>query len=180
MANYFSDLVDTRYSCRDYDPERPVEHEKLVQCIEAARLAPSACNSQPWHFTVIEERDKILEAAKCLQNSGMNKFTDNAGALIVINEEYAKLKALIAEKMDSQVYAQIDIGIAAAHICYEAASLGLKTCILGWMDEEALKEVLHIPQEKIVRLVIAVGYAREEKHYNKKRKPLDEICDFIR
>lgn len=94
----FLDLVDTRYSCRDYDPDRPVEHEKLVQCIEAARLAPSACNSQPWHFTVIEERDKILEVAKCLQDSGMNKFTDNAGALIVINEEYAKLKALIAEK----------------------------------------------------------------------------------
>ncbi len=180
MTDHFMNLVNARYSCRDYDPERPVEHERLVQCIEAARLAPSACNSQPWHFTVIENREKLLAASKCLQDSGMNKFADNAGALIVVNEEPATLKAVIAEKMDSQAYAQIDIGIAAAHICYEAASLGLNTCILGWMDEEKLKKTLGIPEEKRVRLVIAVGYAREEKHYNKKRKDLEAICDFIR
>ena len=116
MTDDFMTLVQARYSCRDYDPDRPVEHEKLIQCLEAARLAPSACNSQPWHFTVVEGREMILKTAKCLQESGMNQFTDNAGALIVINEEPAILKAVIAEKMDSQSYAQIDIGIAAAHI----------------------------------------------------------------
>lgn len=175
----FMTLVNERYSCRDYDPNRPVEHEKLVQCIEAARLAPSACNSQPWHFTVVENREMLLKTAQCLQDSGMNKFADNAGALIVINEEPATLKAVIAEKRDSQSYAQIDIGIAAAHICYAAAAQGLNTCILGWLNEEKLKELLGIPAEKAVRLVIAVGYAREERHYNKKRHTMEEICDFV-
>ncbi len=179
MTDDFMTLVQARYSCRDYDPDRPVEHEKLIQCLEAARLAPSACNSQPWHFTVVESREMILKTAKCLQESGMNQFADNAGALIVINEEPAILKAVIAAKMDSQSYAQIDIGIAAAHICYEAASLGLNTCILGWLNEDRIKQLLNIPAEKTVRLVIAVGYAREEKHYNKKRRPMEEICDFI-
>lgn len=175
----FMALVNERYSCRDYDADRPVEHEKLLQCIEAARLAPSACNSQPWHFTVVEDREMVLKTAKCLQDSGMNHFTDQAGALIVINEEPATLKAVIAQKMDSQSYAQIDIGIAAAHLCYEAAALGLNTCILGWLNEDALKQTLNIPPEKVIRLVIAVGYAREEKHYHKKRRPIEEICDFV-
>ena len=179
MIDDFMTLVQARYSCRDYDPAKPVEHEKLIQCLEAARLAPSACNSQPWHFTVVESREMILKTAKCLQESGMNQFADNAGALIVINEEPAILKAVIAAKMDSQSYAQIDIGIAAAHICYEAASLGLNTCILGWLNEDRIKQLLNIPAEKTVRLVIAVGYAREEKHYNKKRRPMEEICDFM-
>lgn len=177
--NEFMTLVNDRYSCRDYDPDRLVEHDKLVHCIEAARLAPSACNSQPWHFTVVEDRAMILKTAQCLQESGMNKFVDNASALIVINEEPATLKAVIAEKMDSQSYAQIDIGIAAAHICYAAAEQGLNTCILGWLNEDRLKELLNIPAEKTIRLVIALGYAREEKHYNKKRRTIEEICDFI-
>lgn len=121
----------------------------------------------------------ILKTAKCLQDSGMNKFADRAGALIVINEEPATLKAVIAEKMESQSYAQIDIGIAAAHICYEASSLGLNTCILGWLNEGELQELLHIPPEKAIRLVIALGYAQEEKHYHKKRRPFEEVCDFV-
>ena len=94
MTDDFMTLVQARYSCRDYDPDRPVEHEKLIQCLEAARLAPSACNSQPWHFTVVEGREMILKTAKCLQESGMNQFTDNAGALIVINEEPVDLDGL--------------------------------------------------------------------------------------
>ena len=175
----FLELAERRYSCRDYDPERKVEHEKLVRCIEAARLAPSACNSQPWHFTVVESRDVIQEAARYLQISGINKFAPQVGALIVLNEEPAALKSAIAEQLGPQYYAQMDIGIAAAHICYEAETQGLNSCIMGWFLEDEIKNLLDIPQEKKIRLIIAVGYAREEKHLTKKRKPMEEICRFI-
>lgn len=175
----FMELVQRRYSCRDYAPERAVGHEELIRCIEAARLAPSACNSQPWHFTVVESRDKIVQAAQYLQLSGINRFAPQAGALIVINEETAALKPAIAEALGSQYYAQMDIGIAAAHICYAAEEQGLHTCIMGWFQEGGLKALLDIPQEKVIRLVIAVGYAREEKPVNKKRKDFEEVCSFI-
>lgn len=176
----FLEMARSRYSCRDYDPQRPVEHDKLVYCIEAAQLAPSACNSQPWHFTVVEGHEEVERAAHYLQIAGINQFADRTGALIVINEEPAGLKPAIAEKLGSQYYAQMDIGIAAAHLCYAAQSQGLSTCIMGWFDEDGLKSLLHIPADKPVRLVIAVGYAREEREHHKKRKPFKEICDFIR
>ena len=176
MSNFF-ELIEKRESCRSYS-DKPVEKEKLIKCIEAARLAPSACNSQPWSFVVVNG-EKSPEVAKCTQKTGMNKFTDETQAFIVISEEKATLSAKIAGFIASQSYAQIDIGIATSHICHAATEQGLSTCILGWFDEDKLIDLLNLPKNKRIRIVIAVGYAESDELRTKKRKDLDEIMTYV-
>ena len=84
--DYFS-LISQRESCRNYDPNRPVSHQQLTRCLEAARIAPSACNSQPWSFVVVNRPELSAQVAECLQGLGMNKFSENCPAFIVVVEE---------------------------------------------------------------------------------------------
>lgn len=176
--DYF-DLIARRESCRNYDPSRPVSRELLTQCLEAARIAPSACNSQPWSFVVVNRPDLSPQVAKCLQGMGMNKFSDNCPAFIVVVEEKATLSARMGGAVKSQDYASIDIGIATTHLVLAATELGLSTCIMGWFNEGKLKELLPIPQEKRIRLVVGVGYAATDSLRPKKRKSLEEIATFV-
>ena len=175
MQNFF-ELIQNRESCRDFDV-RMVEKDDLQHIVEAARLAPSACNSQPWHFTAVTG-EKAALLAKCTQEMGMNKFTDNAPAFIVISEERATLAASIAGKVKDQQFAPIDIGIATAHLCLAATALGLSTCILGWFSEEKVKKLLGHAVGSRIRLIIAVGYARTDVRRPKKRKSLEDILSF--
>lgn len=173
----FFELINTRESCRNYKPD-PVERAKLEQLIEAARLAPSACNSQPWSFTVVTG-SRCAQLAPCLQELGMNKFASQAPAFIVVTEEKASLAATVASRMKSQEYAQMDVGIATAHLCLAATQLGLGTCIMGWFNEEKVKALLDIPQQKRVRLVVSVGYGADGAPRPKKRKETQQICRFF-
>lgn len=174
----FFDLINRRESCRNFS-DRPVEKEKLIKCIEAARLAPSACNSQPWSFKAVNNKEMAAKLAPCLQDLGMNKFTDKCPAFIVITEEKATLSAKFGGILKSQHFAQMDIGIAATHICLAATELGLSTCILGWFKEDKIKSELNIPNTKRIRLVIAIGYAATQDIRDKKRKSFEEIAEFI-
>ena len=167
----FTEIAKARQSCRAYDPHRPVEQEKLVAVLEAVRLAPSACNGQPYHLTVC--RGEAAKAvAKATMGMGMNKFAAEAPVLIVISEEpYVKTAALGA-KVKGNDYRSIDIGIAAAYLTAEAAAQGLGTCILGWLDDEKIREICGLSRP--VRLVVTVGYPAD-KPREKKRKKLDEL-----
>ena len=178
MDDFFK-LIARRESCRSYDTQKPVETEKLVKCIEAARIAPSDCNSQPWSFIVVNCPDISPLVAKCVQGMGMNRFTDCCPAFIVVVEEKANLTARLSGVMKDQQFAQIDIGIAVAHICLAAVEQGLSTCIMGWLNEKKLKSLLDIPKGKRVRLVLSVGYAAQEGLREKKRKQLDEIMRIV-
>lgn len=169
----FFELINKRESCRDFS-DKKVDKELLVKCIDAARLSPSACNSQPWSFVVVNSEEKSPLVAKCTQTNGINKFTSNVPAFIVICEEEAKLIGRI-----SQEYAGGDVGIATINICYAATELGLSTCIMGSVDHDMLKEVLNLPENKNIRLVLAVGYANNDKVRNKVRKSIDEIMTYI-
>lgn len=173
----FFELVNKRESCRSYI-NKPVEREKLEYMINAARLAPSACNSQPWHFTAVTGI-KAQATAKHLQGMGINRFTEKCPAFIIINEEKAVLMANLNEITDSQHYAEIDIGIAAAHLCYAALDVELSTCIIGMFDEAKLKELLSIAPSKRIRLVIAVGYSTGKELHIKNRRELSETATFI-
>lgn len=169
----FSDLAKLRQSCRSYNPQKPVEEEKINAILEAARLAPSACNGQPYHFTVCRG-DVALDVARATMGMGMNRFAADAPVLIVISEEpYVKTAALGA-KVKGNDYRSIDIGIAAAYLTAEATEQGLGTCILGWLDDEKIRAICSL--EHPVRLVITVGYPKDDDPLrNKKRKPLDEL-----
>ena len=172
----FFDVIKQRESCRNY-AEKPVEKEKLLACIEAAQIAPSACNSQPWSYVVVsnpELRDKV---AKNTQERGLNKFTEKCPVFIVVVEEPAYL---IGNKNEpNQKYAPIDIGLSVSQLCLAATAQGLSTCIMGSFEEDELKTLVGVPREKKIRLVLAVGYAATDALRNKTRKPLDQIARFI-
>ena len=169
----FTEIAQNRQSCRSSDESRPVEQEKLDAILEAVRLAPSACNGQPYHLTVCRG-DAAKEAAKATMGMGMNKFALQAPVLIVISEmPYVKTAALGA-KLKNNDYRSIDIGIAAAYLTAEATAQGLGTCILGWLDDEKLRKVCNT--EHPVRLVITLGYPKaDDPLRTKKRKELSEL-----
>lgn len=172
----FLDIAKARQSCRAYDENRAVEKEKLDAVLEAARLAPSACNGQPYHLTVCQG-ETAKEVARATMGMGMNKFADKAPVLIVISEmPYVKTAALGA-KVKGNDYRSIDIGIVAAYLTAEATAQGLSTCILGWLDDEKLRRTCSL--EYPARLVITLGYAKEDdKLRDKKRKDLDELVSY--
>ena len=177
MSN-FLELCKQRQSCRDYTGEL-VEHEKLVNCIEAGRLSPSACNSQPWSFCVAESPEAIEKIARSTQATGANPFTSKAGAFIVVVEEHAVLMQRIRGFVDSQHYAKNDIGGAIMSICLEAQDQGLGTCIIGLYDREIIREVFDIPADKRIAMVIALGYPANPAVRPKVRKPFEEIARFV-
>lgn len=175
----FLKFVSTRQSDRAFDPNRPVEKEKIDRILEAARMAPSACNSQPWHFVVVDNpelRDKVADATSA-RALGMNHFTKQAPVHILLVEEKVNLSSGIGGWIKQKDYAQLDLGIVSAHIALAAHSEGLGSCILGWFDEPKMRQLLHIPKNKRVWLDIVIGYSTQPLR-EKKRKRLQDIASY--
>ena len=173
----FMEIATARQSCRSYDPERPVESEKLNAILEAARLAPSACNGQPYFLTVCTgETGKAVAAAT--MGMGMNKFAAQAPVMIVVSEMPYVKSAALGAKVKGNDYRSIDIGIVSAYITAEAQAQGLSTCILGWLDDSKIRKLCDL--EYPVRLVICLGYAKaDDKLRNKKRKEMEALVRFL-
>lgn len=174
------ELYKTRQSVRRYS-EVKVNHDVLAHCLEAARLAPSASNSQPWKFIIVDQEPVRTQIAQATFSEivPFNKFVIQAPVIIVILIDKPKLITRIAMKLKKRDWQLLDIGIVAAHFCLQAAEDGLGTCMLGWFDEKKVKEILKIPAGKTVGLLIAAGYAPEGYPLRMKiRKPLDEIISF--
>ena len=172
----FLEIAQNRQSCRSYDAQREVEQEKLDAVLEAVRLAPSACNGQPYRLTVCRG-EKAKAVAKATQGMGMNKFADQAPVLIVISEAPYTKAAALGAKVKGNDYRSLDIGIAVAHLAAEATAQGLGTCILGWLDDAKLRKICDLEQP--VRLVIALGYpAADDKLREKKRKTMEQLVSW--
>ena len=169
----FTEIAQQRQSCRSYDATKAVEEEKIAAILETARLSPSACNGQPYHISVCRG-ENAKAVAKACQGLGMNKYATDAAVMLVISEEaYCKTAAMGAKVKDND-FRSIDIGIAAAYITAEATAQGLGTCILGWLDSDKIRGICNL--RGTVRLVIALGYAKEDdKLRPKKRKDLEEL-----
>jgi nitroreductase len=172
-------LFGKRQSVRAYS-NQPVEKNKLMRCIEAARIAPSACNAQPWKFIVID--DPALKNAIADQTSskvlGMNHFTKQAPVHVAIVREKANFTSTVGQVLKDKEYPLIDIGIAAIQFCLQATAEGLGTCILGWFDEKGVKRLLHVPKNKRVELIITVGYPATNDIRQKIRKETSDILSF--
>ena len=169
----FSDIAKNRQSCRSYDSERTVEREKIEAVLETARLSPSACNGQPYHFTVCTGETALI-VAKATMGAGINRFAPDAPVLIVISEEPYSKTAALGAKVTGNDYRSIDIGIAAAYITSEATAQGLGSCILGWFDDDKVRKACGL--SGTVRLVITLGYAKaDDKLRDKKRKDMSEL-----
>ena len=169
------ELIKKRQSDRSYT-DNAVENEKLERIIEAGRMAPSACNAQPWKFIIVDDPGLLhqLALAASAKLLGMNSFVGQAPVQIVIVREKANMVSRIGATVKNKDYSLIDIGIASENICLQAAAEGLGSCIIGWFDEKMVRKILHIPASKRVELIITVGYPAKERR-DKKRKPAEEI-----
>ena len=168
----FLEIAQERQSCRSYDEGRNVEPEKLEAILEAVRLAPSACNGQPYHLTVCHGQ-AAREVALACRGLGMNKFAVQAPVVIVISEEPYVKSAAMGARVKGNDYRSIDIGIAAAYLTAEATAQGLGTCILGWLDDGKIREICGLQYP--IRLVITVGYPKDDALRTKKRKEKTEL-----
>ncbi len=167
------EIAKRRQSCRKYDPSREVEAEKVERILEAARLAPSACNGQPYHLTVCRG-EAAKRVAHEVMGGGMNKFAADAPILIVVSEEDYVASAALGARLKGNDYRSMDIGIMTAYLTAEATAQGLETCILGWLNDAKIREICSLRHS--VRLVITVGYAPEDYPLrDKKRKGTDEL-----
>ena len=172
----FYEISQQRQSCRAYDESRAVEEEKLLAVLEAGRLSPSACNAQPYHITVCRG-ESAAQVAKAVQGMGMNVFASRVPVFLVISEENYNRTAAIGAKIKHNDFRSIDIGILTAYLTAEAEAQGLASCILGWLDDEKLRAICGVKQP--VRLVIALGYAKEgDKLREKKRKDMEELVTY--
>ena len=172
----FTEIALARQSCRSYDETRPVEQEKLQAILEAARIAPSACNGQPYHLTVCTG-DTAKAVEKACGGMGMNKFATQAPVCIVISEMPYVKSAALGAKVKGNDYRSMDIGIACAYLTAEATAQGLSTCILGWFDDEKVRKRCDIDHP--IRLIITLGYAKEGDPLRRKvRKDLDELVSW--
>lgn len=173
----FNEIARNRYSCRAFDGNRPVEDEKIRAILESTVLSPSACNSQPYHFTICKG-EKAKEIAKATQSMGMNKFTTDAPVMIVISEDNYNKTASFGSKFKNNDYRSIDIGIATAYLTAEATVQGLGTCILGWFDDKKIRSICGLKNP--VRLVVALGYPKEGSAVPpKKRKDYNVLVSEV-
>jgi nitroreductase len=175
----FSKLAQHRQSVRAYAPQ-PVEKEKLEACIEAARVAPSACNAQPWRFIVVNDpalKNAVADATAS-RTLNMNHFTKQAPVHIVVVREPKNFTSSIGSVIKEKDYAMYDIGIATAQLCLQATDLGLGTCILGWFDEKKVRKLLNVPRNKRIDLIITLGYPAVNEIRPKVRKTMEEVTSY--
>lgn len=178
----FEEMLLKRESCRAYG-DKAVSREDLLKICEAGRLSPSACNSQPWKFIVVDEaRCKEKLCAALVLNNGKTgaPWRAQCPAFIVLVEQHANVMPIVLNHYhDSQRFAQGDIGMAAMNMCYQAMDLGLSTCVIGMNDQKKMEQAFGLSPSDIVRLVIAVGYAAQEAPARKKmRKSIEEVVCF--
>jgi len=172
------ELIKSRQSDRKYS-DKPIEKEKLERIVEAGRMAPSACNAQPWKFIVVTEADLLAKLAEASSAKllGMNEFAGQATAMLVVIREQANLTSRIGAQIKRKDYSLIDIGIASENICLQAEAEGLGSCMLGWFDEDKVRKTLGVPKSKRVELIITLGYSLSEKR-EKRRKPPEVTVSY--
>lgn len=172
----FERLILTRQSDRRYTPD-PVSREDVLKCLEAARMAPSACNSQPWKFIVVDDKEKLMEMADAAEGLGMNKFTRGVPVMVAVVLEKMNATARLGSLLKHKDYSMLDLGMAVEHFCLQAADLGLGTCIMGWFDEKRIARLLGVPRRKRIPLIISLGYP-ENPTRRKVRKPVEEMSSW--
>ncbi|VGO17482.1 Putative NAD(P)H nitroreductase [Pontiella desulfatans] len=174
----FINLVKHRTSCRSYEA-KPVPREHLELMLEAARLAPSACNKQPWRFAVVQDAGTRMRLVKESLRVGIEmKWAANAGAIIAIGVRSKGLVHKVGTRITGVEYPQIDLGIAGEHLVLQAEELGLGTCWIGWIKQKAVRRIVGWSKDVAPMGLITVGWPAGERK-TRPRLPLDEIVKWI-
>ncbi len=154
----FSELILTRQATRDFN-DTPLEKEKVLEIAKSAALAPSACNSQPWKLYCVTDQEKVSEITKAVQGKVQNRFLDKAKAYICFADQIATLKPEAMVRFDRNHFVQYDVGEAVAYATLSAECLGVKSCIIGWVDQTAIKTALGLGDNEVCNVVVALGYS---------------------
>jgi nitroreductase len=169
---YFKELIKLRQSNRAYE-DKAVEKEKIEQCLEAGRLSPSANNAQGWTFVTVDDAELKNRVAGSAYRLG-GAFVKQAPVIIVLVAEKPLFMSKFGSVLRKIDFSSLDMGIAATHICLQAADLGLGTCMLESFDEKSVKTLLNIPDNRRIALLITLGYPADIQR-KKKRKKFNEI-----
>jgi nitroreductase len=173
-------VISRRVSCRSYRPE-PVPPECLAQMLEAARLAPSACNRQPWRFAVVRDmavRRRIVSEG-FLPGLGM-QWALEAPVHVVLGMEHSFVTHRLGAVLSGVNYPWMDLGIAGEHLVLAATSLGLGTCWIGWINPRALSRIVGWPAAVRAVAVITVGYPQPQPERPAPlRKPMEALATWL-
>ena len=162
----FQELIRSRYSVRAYDP-RPVEEDKLARVFEAARLAPTASNRQPFRIMVVQTKGREAELGRIYGRPWFVQAPLVLAVCAVPAESWVR-------KSDGWNAAELDAAIAADHLILAAAEEGLGTCWIAAFDPEAAREVLGLPEGIVPVVFTPLGYPADSPQ-PKKRRALDEL-----
>ena len=161
------DAILKRYSCRSYH-DKIIEQDKLDCILEAARLAPSARNTQDWRFVVVTDNAIKSQVAG---TTNRPEVFEKAGAIIAACSNSDDIMRC------GQAIGPIDISIALEHICLQAADLGLGTCWIGSFDTDKVRQILSIPEDVAIIELMTVGYPADSKP-EPKREPIEKIVCY--
>ena len=161
------DTIRRRYSCRSYQ-ERPIEQEKLDSLFEAARLAPSAKNTQDWRFVVVTDKETKHRVA---QTTNRPEVFEKAGIIIAACSNSDDVMRC------GQAIGPIDIAIALEHIALQATELGLATCWIGAFYADKVRTILAIPDDIQIIELMAVGYPADSPKQTS-REPIEKIMCY--
>jgi nitroreductase len=168
----FLELASKRYSVRKYK-DKPVKEEDLLKVLEAGRIAPSACNYQPWTFYVIREKENIDKISKVYQSSWLR----SAPVLIIICGNHRQSW----RRGDGKDHCDTDLAITTDHMTLQAADLGLGTCWICAFDREMCSKILNLPEHIEPAVILPLGHPDDEGdplRHTKERKPLSEIVNW--
>lgn len=177
----FTELVIARRSVRSYK-KAPLKRADIEKCVEAARYAPSACNSQPWKFIIVDDPNilDIIAGSAFGSPMGMNKFVKESSAIVMILSRREKLTAWMGSKLRRTSFRRIDIGLATGHFVLKAQELGIGSCILGWFKERKIKRLLQVPRKEKIELAISMGIPEERDIKEKKLKSIEKTLSVNR
>lgn len=181
MESKVLNIIKERFSVRKYK-DMPVEEEKLQLILESARLAPSASNTQPWHFYVVKDKAKSRELAGDMPLGSkvvINSFIAQAPIVIAATAGPIDLLHKVASYIVNKRWYYIDVAIALEHMVLTAWELGIGSCWIGWFDEKKVKSLLDIPAGEEVIALLTLGYPKEGRlPFPKNRKKIEEIVKF--
>lgn len=167
-------LVFTRQSCRDFDGTS-VPSDTIEKIADLARFSPSACNSQPWTMYCVASEEGKKEVKKALTSAGRNMFLEKAGGFICLAEKVRPLKPDVESKFGPSFFIKYDIGELIAYITLIAETLGVKSCIIGWMDHDKISKALNLTDKEKCNIVVALGYSNNDIRDKKRRDKSETI-----
>lgn len=168
----FKELSELRYSVRNYTNE-PISKQQLDYILECARLAPSAVNFQPWHFYVVTKPEDCQRICECYKREWIQTAPMFIVCTILHDQAWTR-------KKDSKPHGNIDIAIAAEHICLAAAEQGLGTCWVCNFDAERCAAILNLGENEEAAVIIPIGHiAPDSAPAPKQRKTMEEIVTFL-